>query len=53
MRKFADLEREAFQCVIDEMAQDMTNKEDLVTNLNEKVAYLLSEQVRSTGLHPS
>ena len=49
LRKFADLEREAFQSVIDEISQELTSKEEIVNTLNERVGSLESAQVG--GLH--
>lgn len=50
LRKFADLEREAFQSVIDEISQELTSKEEIVNTLNERVGSLESAQVLD-GLH--
>jgi hypothetical protein len=45
LRKFADLEREAFQSVIDEITNDVTKTNEIVSSLNEKVGSLQSEKV--------
>jgi division protein CdvB (Snf7/Vps24/ESCRT-III family) len=47
LRKFAELEREAFQSVIDEVTLDLSKKDERVQILGNQVLSLECEQVLS------